>query len=203
MWYPASGAALDDKTIGLIISNRDAKLGMLAYCHFDDTAVHFVPLGMRLGAEPKCPGRDIFISPARSSAMARPLSSAYASTAPPRQSRMTSNESSCKFRPPFPENPVYSGTHGWFQPRPVPPSSRREATRASPTVPWTSAASTFGLHQLTQHVWNVAVGITGRYAAVLDMKLRLDAFKPKNDLGLVHHVSCGSHLVPPIGHGRR
>ncbi|KAJ7247571.1 hypothetical protein C8J57DRAFT_1673892 [Mycena rebaudengoi] len=219
-WYPASGAALDDKTIGLIISNRDDKLSMLAYCHFDDTAVHFVPLGMRLGPEPKCAlvkgyfyisGQEQRDGPAtvlrvcidRSSTSithdveritVQVPSSISGKSTILGKARMVPTTSgatliSTRSHPRFPDSALdICSVHFWHAPA---NAARLEIE-----------ALAFYEHYF--HITQVAVGITGRYAAVLDMKPRLDAFKPKNDLGLVHHATYPTahtsfHLLDTAG----
>ncbi|KAJ6559828.1 hypothetical protein B0H19DRAFT_1289334, partial [Mycena capillaripes] len=217
-WHPA--ATLDDKTIGLIVTNHYDQLSTLAYCNFNDAVIHFVPMGMRLGADPKCAlvnghfyvyGQEQRDDPAIvlrvcvATHEVEQITVEIPSSIPAihgksrllghawlvhSTSRVTLiSQRLIQTLPSFPGPPQdIDSVHFW-------PASGSAARLEF-------EALTYYEHYF--HITRVAVGINGRYAAVLDMEPRGNAGKPKNNLGIVHNAAhpvnhTSFHLLDTAG----
>ncbi|KAJ7242451.1 hypothetical protein C8J57DRAFT_1243991 [Mycena rebaudengoi] len=193
---------------------------MLAYCNFDDTAVHFVPLGMRLGAEPKCavvkgyfyisgqeqrddPGTVLRVCIDRSSTSITHDAERITMEVPSSISGTSSLLGHAWMVPTTSSVTLISGrSHRCFS------DSARDICSVhfwpAPANAERLEFEALAFYEHYFHITQVSVGITGRYAAVLDMEPRRDASKPKNNLALVHHATYPAahtsfHLLETAG----
>ncbi|KAJ7648861.1 hypothetical protein B0H17DRAFT_1338793 [Mycena rosella] len=206
--------ALDENVIGMVFTSHIDQLSTLVYCHFNDGIVHRVPLGIRLGTLPVCAlhGGHFYI---HGQDLREPAMIVRVPVAPP-HSPDTVNHA-IEITPidvpaSVPESQLSCLSIGL--PQLLPPkygvfnitrrtshSLRNRPPARLPSVHFWPATDSgahldFGELSFYEHhseIVGLAAGVSGRYAAIIDVAQRASAMKPKTGLGLVHYAP---HPVP-------
>jgi hypothetical protein len=200
--------ALDDKMIGMVFTSYIDQLSTLVYCNFNDSSIHRVSLGIRMGSLPACALRNghFYI---HGQDLNDPCTVVRVHVDPSRPCVSTDHER-ITIEIPASVPATHLKCIALGDPRLIPPkygvllvTRRTFETLPSVHTPFqrirsvqfwpTSDTGTrleFGDLAFYEHPFEMTglvVGISGRYGALIDM--RRGAFRPKACLGLVHYAA--------------
>ncbi|KAJ7181422.1 hypothetical protein C8R43DRAFT_270839 [Mycena crocata] len=207
--------ALDDKMIGMVFTSYIDEATMLVYCDFETDVVHRVHLGPRLGSIPVCMlhngyfyvnGQDLdedstvvrvralrsadeegaqhdieCVTPhiAAPDLAHHPTSLSFPQLLPPKYGVLNVTRASWAANPRQQQRNI-SSIHFW----PVADTPLKKSPLKFGELPFCEhRAETTGL----------VTGVSGRYAAVVEMGKRANGTKPRHGIALVH---CVAHPVP-------
>ncbi|KAJ6514648.1 hypothetical protein DFH09DRAFT_1196517 [Mycena vulgaris] len=207
--------ALNEETIGMVFTSHIDQLTTLVYCHFTDSAIHRVPLGIRMGSLPVCTwhhghfyihGQDlrepavivrVRVDPPHSTDSGvhhdmEIIPIKIPSSIPDSHLRCISIGLPQLLPPKYGVFNITRRTSDNFANR---PTDRLRSVHFWPAADSGSRLE-FGELCFYEHhseVTGLVAGLSGRYGAIMDMAQRTSSMKPKNGLGLVHYAA---HPVP-------
>ncbi|KAJ7877786.1 hypothetical protein B0H13DRAFT_2053287, partial [Mycena leptocephala] len=227
----AIDTALDARTVGMVFTSLNEHMTMLVYCNFEDNVVRHVPLGIYMGKQPTCAlhtghfyiyahdhhGSDVPTTVLRVRLQIDTSRTTFAhdidrvqvpDSIPPMHDmhdRTYIALGNPRMLPPtYGVGLVTAGIIATLPSFPGPPQRIRSVrfwpASATPYLEFGELAS----YEHNFEITKLAVGTSGRYAAIVDMEPWRDAWEPKNNLGLVHYGTHPSlhptfHLLDTAG----